>query len=49
MLPGGGGTNQFGADGPLFAAPVAAMKICEYGPSSLVDAIAWMRAARAAS
>jgi hypothetical protein len=29
-LPGGGGTNQFGADGPLFDAPVAAMKICVY-------------------
>lgn len=30
MLPGGGGTNQFGADRPLFDSPVAAMKICRY-------------------
>ncbi len=33
-VPGGGGTNQFGADQPLFAAPVAAMKICVYGSTS---------------
>jgi hypothetical protein len=30
MLPGGGGTDQFGADGALFNAPVVAMKICVY-------------------
>lgn len=30
-LPGGGGTNQFGADEPLFNAPVAAMTVCVYG------------------
>ncbi|MCW2496169.1 hypothetical protein [Jatrophihabitans sp.] len=29
-LPGGGGTNQFGADGPLFAEPVAAIAVCSY-------------------
>src|SRR4051812_27234049 len=31
MLPGGGGTNQFAADQPLFGEPVATMKICVYG------------------
>lgn len=30
-LPGAGGTTQFGADGPLFSQPVAAMKVCSYG------------------
>ena len=34
VLPGGGGTSQFGADEPLFSAPVAAMKICVYGPTA---------------
>ncbi|MDQ6851353.1 MAG: hypothetical protein M3070_15705 [Actinomycetota bacterium] len=30
LLPGGGGTTQFGSDGALFAAPVVAMKVCGY-------------------
>lgn len=42
LLPGGGGTRQFGAGGPLFAQPVAAVRVCLYGsavtaqPRSLV-------------
>lgn len=30
-LPGGGGTDQFGADSALFARPVGAVRICIYG------------------
>jgi hypothetical protein len=30
LLPGGGGTGQFGGDSSLFGHPVAAMKICLY-------------------
>jgi hypothetical protein len=38
MLPGGGGTDQFGSSGQLFSEPVAAMKICAYdGGSALAD------------
>lgn len=33
-LPGGGGTDQFGADGPLFSETPAAMKICSYPPDA---------------
>jgi hypothetical protein len=34
LLPGGGGTNQFGGAGQLFSAPVAAMRICAYDSGS---------------
>jgi hypothetical protein len=37
LLPGGGGTGQFGGSGPLFGLTVAAVKICGYpenGPRS---------------
>jgi hypothetical protein len=34
MLPGGGGTGQFGADGPLFSGPVLAVKVCAYANST---------------
>jgi hypothetical protein len=30
LLPGGGGTGQFGGNSPLFSGPVAAMKLCMY-------------------
>ncbi len=32
-LPGGGGSGQFGSDGPLFASPVAAIEVCGYPAS----------------
>ena len=34
MLPGGGGTNQFGATGPLFSGAVEAVKVCAYANST---------------
>jgi hypothetical protein len=30
-LPGGGGLNSFGANGPLFTKPVASIVVCAYG------------------
>jgi hypothetical protein len=30
LLPGGGGTGQFGGSGPLFTTAVAAMKVCTF-------------------
>jgi hypothetical protein len=30
MMPGGGGTGQFGAAGPLFARPVESLTVCGY-------------------
>jgi hypothetical protein len=30
MLPGGGGSGQFGSGGPLFDSPVTAAKVCTY-------------------
>ncbi|MDT4981137.1 MAG: hypothetical protein QOG07_3016 [Pseudonocardiales bacterium] len=34
MLPGGGGSGQFGAQGPLFSDPVEAVKVCAYTSSA---------------
>lgn len=34
VLPGGGGTGQFGAQGPLFSGPVEAVKVCAYASST---------------
>jgi hypothetical protein len=34
LLPGGGGTGQFGADSPLFGKPVRAVVVCAYGPAA---------------
>jgi hypothetical protein len=33
-VPGGGGTGQFGAQGPLFSGPVEAVKVCAYASST---------------
>lgn len=38
LVPGGGGIGQFGSDGPLFAEPVAAARVCEYGGDARVAA-----------
>jgi hypothetical protein len=38
VLPGGGGTTQFGATGPLFAEPVEQIVACGYGMSALGSA-----------
>ena len=35
MLPGGGGTGQFGGDQPLFDGSVTSMRICGYAPAGL--------------
>lgn len=35
MLPGGGGTGQFGGSGPLFAGPVDSIRACGYAAASL--------------
>lgn len=37
MLPGGGGTGQFGADGPLFAKPVDRLLVCGYASSRVIQ------------
>ena len=34
MLPGGGGSGQFGAQGALFSDPVEAVKVCAYANSA---------------
>lgn len=34
MMPGGGGTDQFGGSGPLFAQPVDSLLACSYPPNS---------------
>ena len=31
MMPGGGSPGQFGSDGPMFAQPVASVRVCAYG------------------
>jgi hypothetical protein len=41
MLPGGGGTGQFGGDGPLFDGPVSSMQICGYAATSLGGQVAF--------
>ena len=35
MIPGGGGTGQFGGSGPLFAGPVDSIRVCGYAAASL--------------
>jgi hypothetical protein len=35
MVPGGGGTGQFGGSGPLFAEPVDSIRVCGYAATSL--------------
>ncbi|MDT4908896.1 MAG: hypothetical protein QOI69_2137 [Pseudonocardiales bacterium] len=35
LLPGGGGTGQFGAQGPLFSKPVESVKVCAYASSTV--------------
>jgi len=35
MIPGGGGTGQFGGSGPLFAEPVGSIRVCGYAAASL--------------
>ncbi|MGH8960226.1 MAG: hypothetical protein ACRDWT_03330 [Jatrophihabitantaceae bacterium] len=35
MLPGGGGTGQFGADGPLYDGAVSSMQVCGYAAASV--------------
>ncbi|TAM91935.1 MAG: hypothetical protein EPN43_03340 [Jatrophihabitans sp.] len=39
MLPGGGGTGQFGGDGPLFTATVNSLLACGYRGSGPVRAV----------
>jgi len=34
VVPGGGGSGQFGAQGPLFSGPVEAVKVCAYASST---------------
>ena len=34
MLPGGGGSGQFGSQGALFSDPVVAVKVCAYASST---------------
>jgi hypothetical protein len=35
VVPGGGGTGQFGAKGSLFSGPVTAVKVCAYASSTV--------------
>jgi hypothetical protein len=41
MLPGGGGTGQFGGDAPLFDGTVSSMQICGYAAASLSGQVAF--------
>lgn len=42
MLPGGGGTVQFGSDGPLFDGPVTAMQICGYAAATTTGQVSFL-------
>lgn len=41
MLPGGGGTGQFGGDGPLFDGPVSSMQLCGYAAAPASGQVAF--------
>jgi hypothetical protein len=44
MLPGGGGTGQFGGDGPLFDGTITSMQICGYAARGTGGAVQFSRA-----